>query len=146
MPKPRIELIARGVLLREGRLLVCEYMKGKYQFLPGGHVEFGESGETALIREMMEETGQVVTVGRFLGVFEASFDQAKENKPSKRHHEINLIYEMATENSEPIASIESEIAFRWVAIDDLRAGRDFRPAAILDVALGGVIHAGSMSE
>lgn len=146
MSKSHIELIARGVLIRESQLLVCENVKSKYLFLPGGHVEFGESVEIALIREMMEESGRPVSVGRFMGIFEASFQQAREGKAAKRHHEVNLIYEMTTEDDVPIASIESKIAFRWIPIDDLKSKGQLRPAGILEVALGGAIQAASMSE
>lgn len=38
--------------------------------LPGGKIDFGESIEEALKREVMEEIGIEVKVGRLLGVFE----------------------------------------------------------------------------
>ena len=39
-------------------------------FLPGGHVEFGESAKDALVREIDEELGITCTVGKFLGLVE----------------------------------------------------------------------------
>jgi ADP-ribose pyrophosphatase YjhB (NUDIX family) len=35
--------------------------------LPGGRVEHGESDETAIVRELLEETGLSVTVGALIG-------------------------------------------------------------------------------
>ena len=58
-----IETIARGVCVRDGKLLVCRAKGAKSCYLPGGHVEFGETGRQALVREMAEETGLAAEAG-----------------------------------------------------------------------------------
>ncbi|WP_322173690.1 NUDIX hydrolase [Acutalibacter caecimuris] len=50
---------ARGVILRAGKLLMIHTDAGDYKF-PGGGLEPGESPETALVREVLEETGHKV--------------------------------------------------------------------------------------
>jgi 8-oxo-dGTP diphosphatase len=54
----------------DGRLLLIrrghEPGKGLWS-IPGGRIEAGESDEEALIREVSEETGLIVTPGRLIG-------------------------------------------------------------------------------
>jgi len=62
-----------GVIVDEGKVVLVrrkyEPLKGHWS-LPGGMVEIGETLETALIREMREETGLVVDVGPVIEVFD----------------------------------------------------------------------------
>lgn len=84
-----IENIVRGVCVVDGHVLLCRPKKGGYTYLPGGHIEFGETSRTALMREMKEETGLDATVGDFLGVVESQFEQH-----GKKHCEISLVYRL----------------------------------------------------
>ena len=84
-----IEVLARGVSIVKGKILLCRPKKGGYTYLPGGHVEFGETSREALVREMREETGLSATAGGLLGVVESQFEQN-----GKRHCEISLVYRM----------------------------------------------------
>lgn len=108
-----IETIARGVLVREGQLLVCQPKKGGRCYLPGGHIEFGETARVALAREMREELGLEARVGDFLAVAENSFEQAGEP-----HCEINLLFAMEVPELHGVGgevnAQEGWIAFRWV--------------------------------
>ena len=84
-----IETIARGVCVRDGKLLLCRAKGGSSTYLPGGHIEFGETGRQALVREVKEELGVESSTGAFLGAVENTFLQ--HGKP---HAEINLVYEL----------------------------------------------------
>ena len=111
-----IETIARGVCIEDGKVLLCLPKDRSYAYLPGGHIEFGEKGREALVREMKEETGLDATAGELLGVVESSFVQKGE-----KHCEINLIYEMKVRGcgGEKVRSLEEWICFEWADCDKI---------------------------
>ena len=112
-----IETIARGVCVKDGKLLLCRAKGGKSTYLPGGHIEFGETGRAALVREVKEELGVDSTTGAFLGALENSFMQ--NGKP---HAEINLIYALELAEGtdiENLRSCEDWIEFVWHDLKDL---------------------------
>jgi len=113
-----IETIARGVCVRGGRLLLCRAKGGGSTYLPGGHIEFGETGREALVREVKEELGVDSSTGAFLGAVENSFLQ--HDKP---HAEINLVYELKLGDGDgeppPLKSQEDWIEFEWCDLNRL---------------------------
>ena len=117
-----IENIARGVCVVDGRVLLCRPSKGGYTYLPGGHIEFGETGRQALAREMKEEMNVAAMVGPLLGVVENSFIQ--HGKP---HAEINLVYRMEVPPDTTAQAAEDWIDFEWRPIDDLDAANILPP-------------------
>lgn len=119
-----IEWIARGLLVRRGEVLLCRNAKHGYSYLPGGHIEFGESAEDALRREFVEETSLDVTVGRALAVVELRFVQK-----SKARHEVSVVFHVEHDSSLPVSSVEPGIEFHWVALASLDTA-SIRPALI----------------
>lgn len=70
---PRTPLLTvDGVLIEDGAVLLIRRrhppFAGHYA-LPGGFVDVGETVETAVVREVQEETGLVVAVDCLLGVY-----------------------------------------------------------------------------
>ena len=112
-----IEVIARGVCVQDGKILLCRAKGGTTTYLPGGHIEFGETGRQALVREVKEELGVDAETGAFLGVVENAFQQ--HGKP---HAEINLVYELKLPAATPARAQEDWIEFEWrdrAHLDDL---------------------------
>lgn len=122
----RIEVIARGVCVAGGKVLLCRPKAGGYTYLPGGHVEFGETSREALVREMAEETGLVAKAGELLGVVESQFDQG-----GRRHCEVSLVYRMEVEPApdpeRPVEAREDWIVFEWCPIDRIDAANMLPP-------------------
>jgi len=85
--KNKIEIIARALILKKNRILLCKAIGDRHYFLPGGRVEFGESAPSALSRELKEEMGVKSETGSLIGICEHKY-RAKD----KKHHEINLVF------------------------------------------------------
>lgn len=123
-----IETIARGICVREGKVLLCRAKGGASTYLPGGHIEFGETGREALVREIREELGVESKAADFLGVVENSFLQ--QGKP---HAEINLLYRLRFLGSVPTESKEDWIEFEWVDVDRIETA-NLLPAEMIKYA------------
>lgn len=120
MNEPAIEVIARAIITDEtdSKMLFCSPKDNAYFYLPGGHVEFGETAKSALVRELFEETGADTSSAefRFAGASENIFHQ--DDAP---HHEMNLCFEVSGvfSGEEEVASLEEHISFQWVPIADI---------------------------
>ena len=144
-PARGIEVIARGVFIREGHVLMCVDVAGGYSYLPGGHVEPGEAAARAVERELLEETGWEAEVGGFLFAAEHRFEQASRKKVGRvmQKHEVNLVFHVerlivpdgvaADVAGDPgllrVPSAEVGLEFRWVELA-AAVDLDIRPASV----------------
>jgi ADP-ribose pyrophosphatase YjhB (NUDIX family) len=121
--KGRFNCRAVGVLVDRQRLLVHRAEMDDFWTLPGGRVEFGESAGDALARELEEELGVSVEVGRLVWVVENFFAYRGE-----QYHEIAFYFQVSlpedshlTAHDEPFAGDEDGIPliFEWQPIESL---------------------------
>lgn len=144
MTKPNtIEVITRGVCVMDSQVLLCFGRKSGIAYLPGGHIDFGETGRQALVREIQEELGRTSQAGRFLGCCEHSFVQDGEQKT-----EINLVFGLTVEGispDKPLSAAEDWIGFRWHPLDQLATAR-FEPARLGAVLPDWLAHPGQHME
>lgn len=112
-----IEILVRGVCVKQGKLLVCQSKGARNTYLPGGHVEWGEKAEESLRREIAEELGVKARVGAFLGAVEHTFVQK-----GQRIYEVNLMFQMEIPALVPDRipeACEHWICFRWIPLTRL---------------------------
>lgn len=109
-----IEVIARAVIIFENKLVACRAKERDSYFLPGGHVEFGESAKEALAREIKEEMGVDAVVSKFIGVVENMYEQS-----GTKHHEINLVFLAQVADEKNIVSQEEHFEFSFIDIANL---------------------------
>jgi ADP-ribose pyrophosphatase YjhB (NUDIX family) len=123
-----IEHIVRALIVRNRHILVCQTNGRDYYFLPGGHVEFGETLRSALKREIYEELGAILTKAQFIGGIENMFDQ-----DGRRKHEISFVY-LADIDLTDVASKESHVDFYWFTIEQF-INENIVPPALKDVVM-----------
>ena len=67
-PTPKVDV--RGLIKKENRFLLVEDLRTKEWSLPGGYAEIGCSPKENIEKEVLEETGLVVTAKELLAVYD----------------------------------------------------------------------------
>lgn len=104
-----------------GRILLCRMARsviaGEVWTLPGGGLRFGESPETAALRELDEETGQG---GEIVRLVDVSDNLLKLDSRPGTVHAIRIVYEVRVTDG---ANLRQEAegttdACSWFTIDE----------------------------
>lgn len=117
-----------GIAVHEGRLLVEHNVKHDFCFAPGGRVEYGENAVQALSRELDEEFGGGVQIGRLLIVADNMFEL-----DGIRYQEVSLYFLMDFPPEHPILgregrfeAAEPNLVYQWLPLDELEEA-DLQP-------------------
>lgn len=89
MPIPKTPILTvDGILLDKGKVLLLKRAKSPFfglWTLSGGHVEYGETVEKAIKREVKEELGISVKIKKLFGVY-------SDPKRDPRYHTVSIVY------------------------------------------------------
>lgn len=135
MDKP-FHHLARAIIIKDGKVLLAQAKGYKNTFLPGGHIEFGESAKDALIRELAEELGLKCEVSQFLGLVEHKWE-----KRGVLHCEINQVFEVNCSelhsDTSPIAE-EGHLEFFWADSTQLESLQPYPFRKLIQAKINGI--------
>ena len=101
--------------------------------MPGGGVELAESVEEAVVRELREETGYEVRVGRLLGVHSHVFPPRARGTRRRPLKSVRVVFAASIIGGELTPEVDGTTdEARWFALDDV-VGLDRVP--IVDIAV-----------
>ena len=85
-------LTVDGIVILEGQLVLIRRKNPPFQgafALPGGFVEYGETVEEAVVREVEEETGLLTRIKNMVGVY-------SDPDRDPRGHTVSIAFELET--------------------------------------------------
>lgn len=122
-------LAVDGAVLEKGKLLLVKRAIEPfrdYWVLPGGHVEYGETVEKAIKREMKEELGVNVKIEGLLGVY-------SDPKRDPRCHTVSVTFLLKKERGQIRLNGEAS-EFRFFKLDEVPSNIGFdHKKAISDI-------------
>lgn len=119
--KGNFEVCPRALVISRGKILFVKHKKSNWFFLPGGHVEFGESVERALAREMREELGVNVKSSKFIGAIDNVYSEK-----NILHDELNLVFAVTTGRKQ-VESQEDHLQFVWLGKNEIARAKILPP-------------------
>ena len=104
-----VNLRVAAIIMKDGKVLMNKSSKTDFLFTIGGRIQFGESSEEAVVREVMEETGVQMEIDHLGFVHENIFIGDANTKGIKTVYEIEFYYFMKT---------PKDFAPAWEIFDD----------------------------
>jgi ADP-ribose pyrophosphatase YjhB (NUDIX family) len=121
----RFRLRAAAIIIEKGCVLFATNDSEKYYYSIGGAIEIGETAESAILREVKEETGVDYEIDRLAFIQENFFQRHDGMLKDLRCHEITFYFLMKSKGSQQLNSnsktlnntIEEKMV--WLPIDKL---------------------------
>ncbi len=110
----QFEISTKGVVIKNGRILLFRLKKARWWYYPGGHIEFRERAEDALKREIREELGLGIQTIRYMGLIENVFFMQRT-----WHHSLELAFSISLDG-EPRTALEPHEECEWVSLTRFR--------------------------
>ncbi|MEM7413659.1 MAG: NUDIX domain-containing protein [Myxococcota bacterium] len=101
------------------RILLMKRSDNAHWGLPGGYVEPGESVAIATEREVREETGYEIEVGRLVGVYSDPRTQVIEYADRRRVQAINLCFEAVAGSQGELETPQETLELGFFEADEL---------------------------
>ena len=125
-----VNLRVGAIILRDGQFLMSRNDRDAYLYSVGGRIQFGETAEEAIVREVEEETGVHLEVDRLGFVHENYFIMDIPPNVGKAVYELCFYFYMKVPTDfEPVGESCTGDGLRetmeWIAPDD---PRKFYPA------------------
>ncbi len=120
----RFRYRAAAIIIEEGAICFMSSPSEDYHYSVGGAVQFGETTEEAVLREVMEETGQQYKIDRLVCFHENFFSNSNGVLRGLDCHEICLYYLMKPKGKQFQGQIEDE-TLHWIPIQELENHRVF---------------------
>ena len=122
---PEHIILANGILFRDGKILINKRndphnpdFHGKWEF-PGGAVDYGETIEENLVREVWEEAGYNVSIVASLGKIYVN-QREKGGGQLLHRYQLYIIPHLCTvESGDGVISDNEVLESRWVTVKEL---------------------------
>ncbi|MET0389420.1 MAG: NUDIX domain-containing protein [Polyangiales bacterium] len=116
---------AHGLCVVEGKLLLVRLAPSQIEAgmwtLPGGGLDWGESPERGVVRELREETGLDVEVDHIAGVFSCVFERTAERDLPALHF-VSCVYWLRASSADLLHERDGSTDLAaWVPLQDVAA-------------------------
>ncbi len=113
-PYKKPSLTVDGILIENNAILLIKRKREPFRdmyALPGGFVEYGETVENAIVREMEEETGLLVSPQKIVGVY-------SDPHRDPRGHTVTVVFSLRRIGGS-IKGGDDALVARFISIDKL---------------------------
>lgn len=114
-----------GVIIESNQILLVQKSSGPFKGLwdlPGGIIEFGETPETTLIREILEETGLEIMEQRFIKSDSVVVNYVDDQNGKVTLHLVGFILKVKLKHIKslmPKQDDEDLICTKWCNLDEV---------------------------